>query len=251
MSNEKELVFLKILADGLKGVLPITFLLKYQRLKDFGGGTSKGILNAMIDANHTYSSNYSLTKQLTFAVADGASVNFGCHTGAFTKLSKLVGWELPTLQCMNHRLELAMKDCYTGDHTFVKIKEMLDFLFRLFKNSGRLWYIYKQVVEALDLVPGCFTRVGGTRFQPHTLLALSSFLRNFLVTMLFTKNVEHQESGKDSLMTKEMYPKIFGFKTKWHQLKFLASANIFLRVLNETSHLLYLMEADTVMVYQV
>ena len=202
MSNEKELVFLKILADGLKGVLPVTFLLKYQRLKDFGGGTSKGILNTMIDANHTYSSNYSLTKQLTFAVADGASVNFGCHTGAFTKLSKLVGWELPTLQCMNHRLELAMKDCYTGDHTFVKIKEMLDFLFRLFKNSGRLWHIYKQVVEALDL-------------------ALSSFLRNFLVTMLFTKNVEHQESGKDSLVTKEMYPKLFRFKTKWHQLKFL------------------------------
>ena len=81
MSNEKELVFLKILADGLKGVLPITFLLKCQRLKDFGGGTSKGTLNAMIDAYHTYSSNDSLTKQLICAL------NFRYHTQAFTKLS--------------------------------------------------------------------------------------------------------------------------------------------------------------------
>ena len=107
-------------------------------MKDFGGGTSEGTLNAMIDTYHTYSLNDSLTKQLTYAVADGASVNFWCHTRAFTKLSELVGWELPKLQCMNHKLELATKDSYNGADTFVKIKEMLDVLFRLFKNSRRL-----------------------------------------------------------------------------------------------------------------
>ena len=54
MGKEKELVFLKILADGFKGVLPITFLLKCQRLIDFRGGTSEGTLIAMNDAYHTY-----------------------------------------------------------------------------------------------------------------------------------------------------------------------------------------------------
>ena len=142
-----------------------TFLLKCQKLKDFGVSTSKGTLN-----------NDSLTKQLTCAVAGGVSVNFGCHTGAFTKLSRLVGWELPTSYCMNHNLELAMKDCYIGDHTFVEIKEMLDVLFRSFKNSRKSWHIYQLVADALDLVSVCFMHVGGTRFQPHTLLALSSFL---------------------------------------------------------------------------
>ena len=127
---------------------------------------------------------------------------------------------------MNHKLELAMKACYTGDHTFVKIKEMLDVLFRLFQNSGRLWHIYQLVAEALDLVPVCFRGVGGTRFQPHTLSVLSSFLRNFSVKMLFTENLEHQGSGKNSLVTKEMYPKIIRFKKKWCDLKFLVSANI-------------------------
>ena len=80
MAEEKELVFLKILADGFKGVLPITFLLKCQTLNNFGSGTSEGTLNTMIDTYHTYSSNDSLTKQLTCAVADGASVNFGCQS---------------------------------------------------------------------------------------------------------------------------------------------------------------------------
>ena len=101
-----------------------------------------------------------------------------------------------------------MKDSYTSDHTFVKIKEMLNFLFRLFKNSGRLWHIYQQVAEALDLVPVRFMHVGGTRFQPHTLSALSSFLRNFLVTMLFVENVEHQGCGK----------KFLGDKSREHQI---------------------------------
>ena len=191
-SKEKELVFLKILADGFKGVLPVTFQLNCQRLKDFGGGTSKRTLNAIIDAYHTYSPNDSLTKPLTCAAADGASVDSGCHTGVFTKLSELVGWELPTLHCMNHKLELAMRDSYTGDHTFVEIKEMLDALFRLFKNSGRLWHIYQWVAEALDLVPVCFPCVGGTRFQSHALSALSSFLRNFLLTMPFAEHVDKE-----------------------------------------------------------
>ena len=68
--------------------------------------------------------------------------------------------------------------------------------------------------------------------------------------MLFPKNLEEQASGKESLVTKEMYPKIIGLK-KWRELKFLASANTFFCVLNETAHKSYLMEGDTAMIYQI
>ena len=44
--------------------------------------------------------------------------------------------------------------------------------------------------------------------------ALSSFLRNFLITMLFAENVKEQGSRKESLVTKEIYPKINGLKKK-------------------------------------
>ena len=40
-------------------------------------------------------------------------------------------------------------------------------------------------------------------------------LKIFLATMLFAENAEHQGSGEDSLVTKEMYPKIIGCKRKW------------------------------------
>ena len=214
-----------------------------------GGGNEEGTLSAMIDALSVSSPKETFLKKLIYAVADGESVNFGCHQGALTKLSEMVGWDLPTLHCFNHKLELAMKDSYTSDKTFTEIKEMLDVLHRLFKNSGRSWHIYQRVAETLNLVPLCFTRVGGTRSQPHTLNALSSFLQKFLMTMLFAENVEEQGSGKESLVTREMYPKIIGFKKKWRQLKFLASANTFFRVLNETAH--FLMEGDTAMIYQI
>ena len=105
-----------------------------------------------------------------------------------------------------------MKDSYTFDHTYVEIKETLDVLFRLFMNSRRSWHVYRQVAVGTDLFPVHFTYVSRTRFQPHTLSALSSFLGNLLVTMLFAENVEHQESGNDSYVTKEMYPTIIRFK---------------------------------------
>lgn len=59
--KEKELVVLKILADCFKYVLPITFLLKCQKLKDFQSGTSNNTLSVMIDAYHTYSLHNYLT----------------------------------------------------------------------------------------------------------------------------------------------------------------------------------------------
>ena len=173
---DKKLVFLKFLADGFKGIVPVTVLLKCQRLKDFGSGKAEGTLSAMINALSVYTPKETFLRKLICAVADGASVNFGRHQGALTKLSEMVCWNLPTSYDFNHKLKLAMKDSYITGKTFTEIKEMLDVLHRLFKNSGRSWPIYQHVAEALNLVLLCFTRVGGMRFQPHALSALSSFL---------------------------------------------------------------------------
>ena len=71
-----------------------------------------------------YSPKETFLKKLICAVADGASVNFGHHQGALTKLSEMIGWDLSTLHGFNHKLELAMKDSYTSDKTFTEIKEM-------------------------------------------------------------------------------------------------------------------------------
>ena len=48
------------------------------------------------------------------------------------------------------------------------------------------------------------TMCGSTRFQAHNRNALTSFLRNFLLTLLFTENYEQQGSGKNRIVTKEI-----------------------------------------------
>lgn len=62
-------------------------------------------------------------------MADGASVNFVNISRAFTGMSDLVAWNLPTIHCMNHRLDLAVNDYYKGQKLFQKLKEMLDSLY--------------------------------------------------------------------------------------------------------------------------
>ena len=54
-TEDKELAFLTFLADGFKGIVPVTILLKCQRLKDFGSGKAEVTLSAMIGALSVYS----------------------------------------------------------------------------------------------------------------------------------------------------------------------------------------------------
>ena len=68
--EDKDLVFLKFLADGFKGILPVIVLLKCQTLKDFVGGNAEGTLSAMIDVLSVYSPRETFLKKLICAVAD-------------------------------------------------------------------------------------------------------------------------------------------------------------------------------------
>ena len=156
----------------------------------------------------------SLLKKIVCVVADGASVNFGNISRALTRMVGLVSWDLPTIHCMNHRLELAMKDSYQGEKSFQKVKEMLDSLYCLFRNSGKTWSLFQLIASTLHIPSLRFTRVGGTRFQAHTLIALKNFLRNFFTTLLFAENVEKHGLGKNSLVTKETYAKVIKFCKK-------------------------------------
>ena len=112
-SSEKELVFCKILVKGFNGYIPCTFLLKCQSLKDFDSADAKGTFKAMLDAIMTYISEEEFKQRLICLCADGASVNFGIHERVIRKMIDFVDWALPFIfHCLNHRLELGMKDAY-------------------------------------------------------------------------------------------------------------------------------------------
>ena len=249
-SEEKELVFGKILVKGKNGYVPCMFLLKCQSLKEFGGGTAKGTYEAMINACCEYIDEADLKQMLVCMAADGASVNFGKYNGALNKMAEFVGWDVFRIHCANHRLELSMKDSFKENNAFANIQEMLDVLFRLFRNSGKSWRIYQLLGEKMSVSILRFLRCGGTRFQAHVRGALTNFIRNFLVSVLFAENVEEHGNGNDRIVTKEMYPKIVGFRKKWSKFEFIATVNLYFEVLKETAHLSLLLESDGLVIYQ-
>lgn len=51
---------------------------------------------------------------------DGASVNLGKHRGVAKRLKEIGPW-LFAVQCFNHRLELVVKDTFTGIKAFEDI----------------------------------------------------------------------------------------------------------------------------------
>ena len=67
---------------------------------------------------------------------------------------------------------------------------------------------------------------------------------------MFAENVEEHGSGKNSLITKETYAKVIVFCKKWFKVEFIVVTNLFLKLLIETSHLCYLFESDSALIYQ-
>ena len=107
-----------------------------------GGGSAIGMLEAMLGMVECYLPREDFLSKLVCLVADGTSINFGEISGALTTIAELVEWDVPRIHCLNHRLELAMKDAYQGEQDFLKLKEMVDTLFRFFKHNGKTKTLY-------------------------------------------------------------------------------------------------------------
>ena len=249
-SEEKELVYGKVVTKGDRGFVPLTFLLKCQSLKDFGGADGEGTFKAMLNAIELYIDRETLTKMLVCLTTDGAAVNFGRVKGALTRMLELLEWDALKFHCFNHNLELGIKDSYRVESSFENIQSTLITLFYLFKNSGKSWRLFRVVGETLGLNVLRYTKVHGTRFQAHIHRGLSNFIRNFLPFLLFTENAEEQGKGKDGIVTRKLYPKIVGFRKDWTKYSTIAIANLFFKVLSETSKLALIMETDSVLIYQ-
>ena len=157
----------------------------------------------MKDAILSYLDEPSFKTKLVCLAMDAASINFGVKSGSIKRLCDYVGSDIFKFHFVSHQLELGIKDSYEIEPE--DIKETMDHLYRTFKCSGKSWRIYPIIREKLQIKVLRFVHCGGTHFQAHTRNALTSFLRNFLVTLLFAENCEQQGSGKNRIVTKEMY----------------------------------------------
>ena len=220
-------------------------------MKDFGGVNADTTKEAFIAACAKFGDMEVLRKKMTGLCADGAAVNMGRKRDALIQLSDYCDVSRPyIIHCLNHNLEVAIKDSYSKIQEFEEIKESLHILFKMMKDSGKMWDAFQVVGDHLGVKVLQYMKVTGTCFQAHVQRGLSNFLRNFWCMLLFAENVVEQGSGVDSLVTKKMYPKIIGMRKKFMQFGWFATAILFYKVLNETSQLSLYIESDSVLIYQ-
>ena len=144
--QEKELVYGKVVARGDCGFAPLTLLLKWQSLKDFGGTDGEGTYKAMLNAIELYIDQELLKKMLVCLTTDVAVVNFGRLRGALARMCDHVDWDALRFHCFNHNLEFGIKDAYKYHSAFENIESTLTTLFYLFKSSGKSWRVVGELL---------------------------------------------------------------------------------------------------------
>ena len=123
--------------------------------------------------------------------ADGASVNMGKDNGFIALLKKDLGRPfIQGIHCSAHRLELAYKDVVKVVPLFKKIDDFLLNLYLFYnkrpKNRSMLQRAYDSISKP-HLMP---TRVGGTRWVPHTRRALDNLLNGYQAIMQHLSQVK-------------------------------------------------------------
>ena len=121
-------------------------------IADFGGTDPHYLKNAL-DGVSNDTGNVPLADyetKLVSATSDGTNVNLGVYNGALTQLAHERPW-LVTVHCVNHRLELAMKDTISQIIDYQECDRFYTTIFYLFKNSEKLKTLAKKAAEALNI----------------------------------------------------------------------------------------------------
>ena len=65
------------------------------------------------------------------------------------------------IHCLNHNLELAIKDSYSKIQEFEEIKESLHILFKMMKDSGKMWAAFRVVGDCIGVKVLQYRRLRG------------------------------------------------------------------------------------------
>lgn len=228
--EEKELIYTNVVIRGR----PVELFLKCQRMTDFGGVDAKGT-KAAFDA--AFQIDFKVPqekydKHFVSVCADGAAVNMGRISGACTVMKQESRPWLVIVHCANHRLELAVADAFRASDAFKNLEEMFIKIYYLFRNSGKNKRIIKRIAEQLGVTWVSFKKTHGTRFQAHQYRGLKAMIVNFLSLLLFAENMI--EGPK--MCTPDVKAMLKGYHNLWISYGYLASLELYRKVLKLTSH---------------
>ena len=119
-------------------------------------------------------------QRIVFFESDGTAVNSGLRAGVISPLQRKFGKHIKFFWCMNHRLELAIKDAIQND--MEEVETALRDLYYIYQNSGKRLRELRSLHEILK-EPYSFenrkvkpSKSSDTRWIDRTLRAMKAFV---------------------------------------------------------------------------
>lgn len=250
-NDEKELILVRTERNGL----PVYFVVSLLEMASLGGTDANSIKAAIDGVFHSAEDDDScngripLTDYRTKVVSvtsDGASVNLGVYNGVLTQMKRERDW-LVTIHCVNHRLELALKDAVKAFKPFDEVDRFYQDVWSLLKNSGKLKSEVAKAAEALNITYYTLSKIHGTRFLNHRRRGFSKLLHNWPALIAAFDNALATPKG----YRPETRAKLTGFVKKLKDYSFLCQVAAYLDVLENMGPLSLVFEKSGLMAFEV
>ena len=115
---------------------------------------------------------------LTGVASDGAAVMMGSENGVVRLLTE-GKTDVITVHCLGHRLELAFKDGVKNIKPYADLSSLLIMIFTFYRRSPLNKSKLNTVFKEMGKKPVFPKRIGGTRWIPHLLDALTNFFKGY------------------------------------------------------------------------
>ena len=214
VKDEKELVLVRTERNGI----PVYFVASLLEMSQYMyGGTDADSIKKAID--DVFVEKLGLDEDqyvysMISSTADGASVNFGKYRGVLTQLKLARPWLL-TIHCVNHRIELSVKDALK-DPYFDDVEAIYLANFKLLKNSGALKDKLKKCAAALDITHYVLPKITGTRFINHRRRGFERLLHMWPVFL-----TAYESALAENKQKAETAAKIQGLLSKFQNVQIL------------------------------
>ena len=167
---------------------------------------AQGITGAIIDAFKECGIEEKL-QRIVFFESDGTAVNSGLRAGVISLLQRRFGKHIKFFWCMNHRLELAIKDAIQND--MEEVETALRDLYYIYQNSGKRLRELRSLHEILKEMYSFENRQvkpsksSGTRWIDHKLRAMKAFIDKRGLYLAHIQNVIADTSKQNDKATLE------------------------------------------------
>ena len=232
--EEKELVYAKVVVDGL----PTCLFLTSQRMRDFSGVSPDSIYDAIISAFLQYEVDLDIggkdILRLTSFCADGAADNMVARKEAVARI-KRGNIAILAPHCSGHKLEFAINDAFMDSKHFRQINDMMVSLYNFFRHSGKNWRMMMLLAQQMSVNILRYPKVHGQTagLQNQQKYGLDVLMYNYFVFLMFAENAVHADQR--GLVTAAMKTKIEEYLQKMTKYEMFAIISAYRDVLEETT----------------